>query len=351
MALKIVTYDGSSDRREWEAFVNDHPDGSIFQMPHMYDVWQQSRKQEVIALFAYYEGRLSGVVMAVLGWNGIFPFSRLSSRQMVTGGPLVVDNDMGIMLALLDALIDYTKGKAVFTSIHNLRMGLSLKPVFEEAGFYYEPHLGVLLDIGRDRAEIWNSLSPERQGNIKRMVHADYTVRDLSEPAEIKGAWRIVRCSVGQKGRPLPHHSLFRALRGSKEMADHFWVKGLVLDNGLKAVILVLLYKNLAWLWYEGDCLKTSRQWMYDGFLWQVINELHSAGYCYFDMGDGGRPGKDMYARLYKKSYGAMVRETGRYTYIHSWVLWRIGNLFFRWYKKIRRFVFSYYCKKNEDIY
>jgi len=346
MALKIVTYDGSSDRREWEAFVNDHPDGSIFQMPGMYDAWKQSRNQQVVALFAYYDGRLAGMVMAALGWNGIFPFSRFSCRQIVTGGPLVMDNDMGTMLALLEALISYTGGKAVFTSIHNLRMGLSLKPLFEEAGFYYEPHLSLGLDIGRDRADIWKSLSPERQGNIKRLAHTDYSVRDLSEPDEIAEAWRIVRCSVGQKGRPLPHYSFFRAVRASKELARHFVVKGLIMDNRLKAVALVLLYKNKAWLWYEGDCLKASRKWMYDGFLWQVITELHSAGFCYFDMGDGGRPGKDMLARLYKKSYGGMVKETGRYTYIHNWFLWRIGNLFFRWYKKIRRFVFSYYCKK-----
>ncbi|MFW5754426.1 MAG: hypothetical protein ACOCV9_06450, partial [Marinilabiliaceae bacterium] len=267
MALKIITYDGSSDRREWEAFVTDHPDGSIFQMPRMYDVWKQTRNHQVVVLFAYYEGRLAGVVMAVIGWNGIFPFSQMSSRQIVTGGPLVIDNDKGIMLALLEALIDKGEEKVVFTSIHNLRMGLSLKPLFEETGFYYEPYLSVMLDIGRDRTEIWKSLSPERQGNIKRLIHADHSVKNLLEPGEIAGAWQIIRCSVGQKGRPLPHHSLFRAVRSSKEMARNFLFKGLIVDNKLKAVVLVLLYKNRAWLWYEGNCLKASRQWMYDGFL------------------------------------------------------------------------------------
>lgn len=346
MALKIVTYDGSSDRREWASFVTEHPDGSIFQMPCMYDAWRQSRNQKVIVHFAYDEGRLSGVVMAVLAWNGIFPFSRFSSRQVVTGGPLVADNDMGTMLALLEALIKYTDGKAVFTSIRNLRMGLSLKPVFEEGGFNYESHLRVVLDIGRDSSEIWKSLAPERQGNIKRLIHADHSVRNLSEPGEIAEAWRIVRCALGQKGRPLPHHSLFLGIRVSKEMAPHFAFKGLIVENRLKAVVLVLMYKNQAWFWYEGNCLKASRKWMYDGFLWKVITELQSAGYCYLDMGDGGRPGKDVFTRHYKKSYGGMVRETGRYSYIHNLFLWRIGKLFFRWYKKIRRIVFTYYCRK-----
>ncbi|MGM0376657.1 MAG: hypothetical protein ACQEQ0_07775 [Bacteroidota bacterium] len=346
MALKVLPYDGSSDRREWESFVNDHPDGSVFQMPHMYDAWRQTRNQQVVVLFAYDEGRLAGMVMGALLWNGIFPFSLFSSRLIVTGAPLVADNEKGIMLALLEALIKHTGGKAVFTSILNLRMGLSLKPVFEEAGFYYESRLSVVLDISRKPEEVWKSLTPERQGNIKRLIHADHSVRNLSESEEISGAWHIIRCTRGGKGQPLPHRSLFSGISSLKQMDSHFVFKGLIVDNRLEAVVLVLMHKDRAWFWYQGDCLKASRQWMYDGFLWNVITELQSAGYCYLDMGDGGRPGKDVSFRRFKKSYGGMVKETGRYVYIHNWTLWRTGRVFFRWYKKIRKFVFTYYCKR-----
>jgi hypothetical protein len=136
------------------------------------------------------------------------------------------------------------------------------------------------------------------------------------------------------------------ALQSSSEMNRHFAFRGLVVDNRLKAVVLVLTYNNRAWLWFEGDCLKPSRRWMYDGFIWRVITELQGQGYRYVNMGDGGRPGKDMTARKYKKSFGGMVKETGRYAYIHNRFYWKTGKLLFKWYKKIRRFIYYYYCRK-----
>ncbi|MFO8001348.1 MAG: hypothetical protein R6U46_08890 [Marinilabilia sp.] len=346
MTLKIQTYDGTIDRGDWGAFVQAHPDGSIFQMPWMYEVYEKTRHQKPVAFFAFENQQLVGLVVAVNFWNSFFPLSVFTRRQIVLGGPLVLNNDIGVLLALVETLVQHTETEAIYTEIRNLRLGLSYKPVYEEAGFYYESHLRVGVDMKRKTGEMWASLSPDRQKNIKRLKKVDQSVRELSTKEEVMGAWKIFRCTIGEQGRPVPHHTLFKAICNSDDLRTQVKFRGFFPGDHMKAAAMVMMLKSRAFIWYEGSCLPPDQEWMYDGFLWSIISELQDEGYQYIDMGDGGRPGKDQLTRQYKKSYGGMIRETGRYTYVHNWFLWHVGRTFFYWYKKVRIFVFTHFCRQ-----
>jgi serine/alanine adding enzyme len=345
MALKIIKNLKLVNRRVWENFVSAHPEGNVFQMPWMYDIYEQARQHKPVAFFAFEGEELIGLVVAVHLQNLVFPMSFFTRRQVVVGGPLVKGNDIGVLLTLLEALVDSNGIKKVFTEIRNLRLGLSLKPVFEEAGFFYESYLSVVVDMRRKSGEIWESLSPERKENILKMKTGNYTISDLDTLEEICDAWRIVRCSIGRKGRPVPHQSLFVAGHNSDSLKRHKKVKGLLVKDKLKAMIMVLTFKHRAYIYFEGNCLDPKDNWMYDGFMWAVIQELQSEGIQFLNLGAGGRPGKDFLARQYKKSYGGMIKETGRYIYIHNWVCWNLGRVFYRWYKRMRIIIFRNFCK------
>lgn len=339
MALKIISEPKQVDRKKWETFVLEHPDGSVFQLPGMFDVHEQARHQRPSGWFAFEGSQLVGLMVGVNLWNAIFPMSYFTRRQVIFGGPLVAGNDMGILLALLEALVKDTRRKAVFCEIRNLRLSLSLKPVFEEAGFYYESHLSVGIDMSRKSGDLWASLSPSRRENIEKMASVRYTIRDLHGADDTRRLWEILRCHIGRKGRPVPDLSLFQEVDRSPLLNTYFKIKGMEVDNKLKAVILVMTVKNRSIVWFDGHCLPDDEYWMYDGFLWGVIQELQSEGIRYLDLGTGGKPGMDYYARQYKKSYGGMIKETGRYIYVHNWVLWGLGKIFYRWYKRIRIFL------------
>lgn len=344
MALKITTDIKQVDRQAWEHFVMTHPDGNIFQMPWMYDLYEKTRRQRPAAFFAYEGSELAGLIVAVHIRNSVFPFSFFTRRQIVVGGPLVSDNDMGVLIALLEALTG-KRNSAVFTEIRNLRLGLSLKPAYEEAGFYYESYLGVVVDLNRSSRDIWESLSPGRKENVKRMEAADYSISDLQSVEQIGAAWRMVRCTIGKTGRPNPDESLFLSGFESRVLKSHLRFKGLMVGGQLRAVILVLIFRQRAYFYYEGNRLLPSDVWMYDGFVWAIIQELQSLGVNYLHLGTAGRPGKDFYARQYKKSYGGMIKETGRYVFVYSWFLWSMGRVFYQWYKRIRSFFFRNHCK------
>ncbi len=341
MALKITTNTDQPDRRLWEEFVNAHPDGNVFQMPWMFDLYGYTHRQHPSAFFAYEEGQLVGILLAVHLRNSMFPLSYVTNRQLVVGGPLVKDNDMGVLLALLEALIKSDKWSKIYTEIRNLRLGLSMKPVFEEAGFYYESYLSIVVDLNKTGDELWASLSPERQENILRLKKTEYTITDIEGEQQIKTAWQVIRRSIGQKGRPVPHRSLFMTGFDLKELKPHLKIKGLMVENKLQGAIVLLILGSNAYVYYEGNVLSSMDSWMYDGFMWGVMQELQSQGVLLLNMGTGGRPGHDFYARQYKKSYGGMIKETGRYIYIHNWGMWNLGRFLYRWYKRIRVFLFN----------
>ena len=345
MALKIITDTDKIDRKGWVDFVNNHPDGSVFQMPWMYDLHKLTCCQKPLGFFAFEGSRLVGVMIVVVSRHIVFPFSLFVRRQVVFGGPLVAESNRDILLALLEKMVSDSGHKVVFSEIRNLRLGLSMKPVFEDAGFYYESYLSVGVDMNRKSGEMWESLSPERRHNIDRLGSVLYTIRDMRGPMEMEAVWRIIRCWGGMKGHPVPHRSMFKTMDELEMLQPYVKIKGFELGDQLKAVVIVLKYKRKAYVWLEGKCFDAASEWMYDGFLWGVFQELESEGIRYLDLGNGGRPGKDFFTRQYKKSYGGMIKETGRYIFVHNLLLWNLRGLFYRWSNRIRVFYYKNYCR------
>jgi len=346
MALKIVTDTTRVNRGLWETFVRDHPDGNIYQMPCMYELYCNTRRQNPVIFFAFEEEELVGLMIVVQLRNVFPPFTFFTRRQIMFGGPLIKNNDSVILLALVDALFKKTSGSVVYTEIRNYRLKLPLKPVYEEEGFHYEPYLTVVVDINRKQGELWASLSPERKRNIEKLREENSETRELVDEKEIKEAWNVLRASVLSTGRPMPAFSLMEAIMNSERLKPQVRIKGLFVKGILKASVWLLLFEGRAHIWMEGNTLVQKDRWIYDGFLWDIILELQKDGISSLEMGNGGKPGKDILLRQYKKSYGGMIRETGRFIYVHNWFLWNLGRLFYRWYKKWRIFYFyKYYLK------
>ncbi|MGQ1889279.1 hypothetical protein ACT29H_02435 [Thermophagus sp. OGC60D27] len=348
MAIKIVTDTARVDKGRWERFVGDHPDGNIYQMPYMYELYCYTKRQKPITFFAFEQDELVGLLIVVQLRNVFPPFTFFTRRQIIFGGPLIKDNDSGILLALVESLFAKTARSVVYTEIRNYRLKLPLKPVYEEAGFYYEPYLTVVVDIDQKEGKLWASLSPERRKNIENLKNDSFEIRELVDKKELKTAWKVLRSSFLSKGRPMPNFSLMQAIINSENLKPKLKAKGLFLNGSMKATVWLLLFDDRAHIWMEGNLLEESEQWIYDGFLWDIIRELQREGVGSLEMGSGGRPGKDFLLRQYKKSYGGMIRETGRFVYVHNWFLWNLGRLFYRWYKKVRIFYFhKYYLKSN----
>ncbi|WP_010665080.1 hypothetical protein [Marinilabilia salmonicolor] len=344
MALKVITDIAKIDRRVWADFVNNHPNGNIFQLPWMYELHQMTSLQHPIAIFAFDGPLLVGLMIGTNFRSVAFPFSWLTRRQMVIGGPLVDNNNRDVLETILECLVKEFGHKAIFTEIKNLKLRLSLKPVFEDAGFYYESLLSVIVEMNKKSGTLWDSLSPDRRENIRRMSNVSGLIRDMHGTRDMENVWRVLRYAIGEKGLHVPHRSLFRFMDELEMLKPYVAIKGFEMNEDLKAVLIVMKFQQKAYFWMEGHCLDNGSEWMYDGFVWQVIQELESEGIQFLNMGDAGRPGNDFHSRQYKKSYGGTIRETGRYIYVHKWGLWNFRRFFYRWYKQARICFYKKYC-------
>jgi serine/alanine adding enzyme len=85
--LEIITDSSKIDRKSWGDFVRNHMHGNVFQTPQMYDVFEQVDGFTPILIAACKNGKISGVLLAVIqkeikGVPGI-----LAKRAIIRGAP------------------------------------------------------------------------------------------------------------------------------------------------------------------------------------------------------------------------------------------------------------------------
>ena len=95
MSLEFIDYN-SIDTKEWSDFVKNHPWGTIFQTPEMYKVYEHTSHNKPFVVAASKEGKLVGVLLAVIITNGNKLLKPITARSIIVGGPLVKDNNPDI---------------------------------------------------------------------------------------------------------------------------------------------------------------------------------------------------------------------------------------------------------------
>ncbi len=87
---------------KWIQFVLDHPYGNIFQTPYIYRIFQDTSNFRPIVIFMFDEAEnLLGLVVAVLQYYYKGVGETFSTRSIISGGPLVKDNDNELLKSLI----------------------------------------------------------------------------------------------------------------------------------------------------------------------------------------------------------------------------------------------------------
>jgi hypothetical protein len=146
--LKIATQISFSN---WESFIAAHPDGSVFQSPEMFELFEMTGKFEPLVLGACDdEGALCGILLGVFIHERRGPWKLLSSRFVVYGGPLLggdEDRKRSCLDALLQELVERTRKKALFIQFRNFFDWQEYREVFEKHGFAYLERLNYIIGV------------------------------------------------------------------------------------------------------------------------------------------------------------------------------------------------------------
>jgi hypothetical protein len=169
--LYLVTDPEKLRQLGWSSFVEEHPEGTIFQSPEMFEFLNNVPKflPVIIAVTGENE-RISGVLLGVIiremkGLAGYF-----SSRTVIYGGPLIAPDApdrQEILQMMLNGLIHKVRNHAIFIQFRNFGSQKAMLKTFESAGFHLRDRLNLIVDTSSMETVIRN-MSTSRWRQVRK---------------------------------------------------------------------------------------------------------------------------------------------------------------------------------------
>ncbi len=334
--FKVIEIVESIDREKWENFVSSHPEGNIFQTCAMADVYRSTKNYEPISLAAVEKesGEILAVLQAVIIREGEGIIGSFSGRSVITGGPLYIQQKVGYEASrmLLKHYNEVARKKAIYTQVRNMWNTKDIKHTIESAGYTYEDHLNYLLDLNQSSERIWQNIKKSRKGDIKNAEKNGIKITKIENLSGIKEFYGLIQETYKRSGLPLADISLFESAFNKltpKSMVDFY----LVIQNSNNVGSGVMLkYKNIIYNWYMGS--KDEAKYVDGALIWHILKE-NAETEKIFDFGGAGHPEKPYGVRDFKRRFGGMEVNYGRYEKVHNTAKKEISKIGFKAYKKI----------------
>ena len=303
------------DIQDWRSFVLNHFNGNIFQTPEYYKVLEQSQEFEPIFIGAFQNKSLTGILLGVIQSENIKYIKPLTSRCIVWGGPLAYDNE--IAKHLLHTLNSTISKRVLYAQFRNIKSVKYLDKSFLAAGYEYENHLDILIDLRKGSEVLWNEMNKNRRKEIKKGlkkgVYVDIINLNEDPSSNLEELYRILKLLYKKIGLPFPSINFFE--NAIKIFEPIGFMKTFVAKFSGKIIgfRMVLIYKDLIYDWYAASDPKYLEYRPNDILPWEIIKWGSENGYETFDFGGAGKPNEQYGVREYKERFGGTMVSFGRY--------------------------------------
>jgi len=331
MDIQVRKSIGDINRAAWRDFVTEHPKGTVFQSPEMYDLFEASDKFFPYLFAAYRGDKLCGILLAVIirEYSGLL--GRLSSRTVIYGGPLLEESpEPGQILdALLKALIEEVKNKSIFIQFRNFFDWNAYNTVFNGNNFWLTDRLNLIVKIDGPENTL-KKISKSKVRQVRKAIQSGAEIIVPDKVAEVRQfydiLWELYRDKVK---KPLPSWSFFL----------NFFEK---MNNGREGIYLLIRYRGkiiggvlcpihtdkAIYEWYVCG-LDNEYKELYPSVLatWAPIDYALKHQIASFDFMGVGKPNKDYGVREFKAKFGGEMVNYGRYGRINNKVLYIITEI------------------------
>lgn len=331
---------GGLDRQEWNQFVTNHASGNIFQTPEMYDLYSsQPGHTSYIVYCRSNSGELVGLICASLltGRTSISKF--LTSRAIVTGGPLIKPGYEHISEELLVYLIKRLPAHVIYLQVRNIFSQAEISSSFVKAGFTYEDHLNFLFDLKIGRGLLWEALHPTRRKQIRRAERRNVTTRVHETPAltTITDCYKILSAVYRRTKLPLAGIEFFIEAFGIWSEKGNLKIITAKNETGIIGFRFFFVFKEQIYDWYAGSDYQFNELYPNDILPWKIMEWGIENGCSIFDFGGAGNPDKEYGVRDYKEKFGGKQVNFGRYLYIRKPAIYRAGLVAVKVLRKLIR--------------
>jgi hypothetical protein len=323
--LELFAIADSVDRKQWEHFVCDHPKGSIFHTPEMFEVFQETRNYTPVMLAALSEdGEVLALLLAVRIQTLPDPFGRFASRSILYAEPLCRETPEGSeALAAIMAEHDARIGKqAVFAEIRPLYPPGVEKPVVKQSGYQYQEYLNYLVDLRREKDDLWKALTSDCRRRIKTNMKKGLQVRDVTTEEGVNLLYSFLELAYQRARVPLADKSLFEQAWRVFRPNESIRISVAYYDHTPLGASVVLAHRDRVFAWY-GGADRLSALYPMEALTWHEIEWGHEYGFALYDFGGAGWPYRPYGVREFKAKFGGNLVEYGRYRKVYS--SWRLA--------------------------
>lgn len=317
----------------WNQFVKTHPHGSVLQSVEMFELFEKTDKFEPLVLCAYDENdTLCGILLGVFihERNGLAKL--LSSRFVVYGGPLLSGNDKlqkESLDALLKALLDQTRKKALFIQFRNSFSWEEHLPVFKQNGFGLLDRLNFILDTS-DRKSLFKNMSASRRRQIKKGLNSGAEIVEAENIEQIREFYHILyRLYRYKVKKPLPDWSFFENFY-LKSREGKLGIIRLIRYNGkiIGGILSPVWQNKVVYEWYVCGLDKEFKE-QHPSVLatWAAIDYAVNNDIKTFDFMGVGKPDIAYGVRDFKARFGGEMVNYGRLTRVNNRFLYHIAEL------------------------
>jgi len=319
------------------SYINNHPYGTIFHTPYMFEVYKETPNYEPFAYYAVDEQRqikamLSGVIQTVK--PGFL--SSLSKRAVMMQAPIF--DEIEALDFLLSEYSKLMKHKVVYTEVRNHYDPECMSRTMLKNGFKYEDHLNIIVDLSQDEDVIFSQINSTRRKQIKRgykrgvQSHIEY-----GSNMEIVGkCYELIHSLYKRLGLPYPEKNHIESafnLANKNTYPVCFYLK---YNEQIIGTRMVLCYKKCIYDWYAASLENYYDKYPNDILPWEVFQWGHQNEFSIFDFGGAGKPNVPYGVRDYKMKFGGKLVNYGRFTLVHNPIKMKLAETGFKIYKKAK---------------
>ncbi|MBR0072233.1 MAG: peptidoglycan bridge formation glycyltransferase FemA/FemB family protein [Bacteroidales bacterium] len=338
MSKEIKVYTSYKDINcdSWSDLVQLSSVASWFQTPEAYCFFDSLTFLDAFCVAVETDGVLKGVVVGYIQKDGGKLKQFLSRRAIINGGPLLAyDITDEELVALLGAVKNHLKRKAIYIETRNFNDYSEWRPIFESNGFVFQPHYDVVVETASVES-VNKKLDRNRKRNLKKAIDNGLIIESEPNDSDIEAFYAQLQKLYSTKVK-VPLYPIEFFIKLAKQNSSRFFLaknnEGLIIGG----LVCVVLTSKSVYAWYA--CGEDAQ---YKNLFPSVM--VNYAGICYaaennipkFDFMGAGKPDDGGYGvRDFKLKFGGELVEYGRYDYICNRLLYNIGKLGVKLLKKL----------------
>jgi serine/alanine adding enzyme len=335
----------SSDHEQWDDYVAQHPNGSVFHTRAMIRAFGSVKHVVPLARAAVDESGKMVALLVSCHVKTLRDFESLSSRAVQYAEPLCDATPHGV--AALEKLIQVhdqqMRSKALLCEVRVISDLDQQASALLRCGYEHRDYINYVVDLQGSHDELWKRLNKNLRQKIRSTLRRQVELRDDNTLEGVGRLYTLLQASYGRARVPLLGRELFEATLAM--LPDHcVRIRTAYLGERPIASIISLLYQQRLFSWYGGT-LRLPGLSPFACLVWDDIEWGWRNGYNLYDFGGAGWPHEDYGPRRFKASFGGRELRHGRYLMTYSKLRLRLAELA---YGVSRRFgVWS--CASSKD--